>query len=428
MKLVIFEDINAAPNFYPISLSRPVFELRCGIFSLAEKISRRLAASPSAFLCRSYLVPTFKRRTGTVAVNDLAAVKNDTVLMVNGQVKASSLNVAANGPSEIGMAGEQVVYCRLSGADTAKIDAAKVGVETLPLVAGHNIPVKQVADAKFYNYSWDVMLESPHEITHDFKQIGKSGVEGTIEQPSGLRGSKDDVYIAAGAKIHPMVVIDASAGPVYLSEDVEVHPFTRIEGPAFVGRKSLLLGTKLREGCSIGPVCRVGGEVEESIMHAYSNKYHDGFLGHAYVGEFVNLGALTTNSDLKNDYTDVEVILNGQKVNTGSTKVGSIIGDHTKTSIATLFNTGSIIGAMALIMATGEPLPKAIPSYAWFINGVVTKGFGRKALYQTAQTATSRRKVAWTQDDLDLWEKIFEITAPERDEAVKKGRKQMVRK
>jgi UDP-N-acetylglucosamine diphosphorylase / glucose-1-phosphate thymidylyltransferase / UDP-N-acetylgalactosamine diphosphorylase / glucosamine-1-phosphate N-acetyltransferase / galactosamine-1-phosphate N-acetyltransferase len=163
-------------------------------------------------------------------------------------------------------------------------------------------------------------------------------------------------------------------------------------------------------------------------MHAYSNKYHDGFLGHAYVGEFVNLGALTTNSDLKNDYTSVEVMLNGQKVNTGSTKVGSIIGDHTKTSIATLFNTGSIVGAMGLLMATGEPLPKAIPSFAWFIGGVVTKGFGHKKLYETAKTATSRRKVEWTQDDLDLWEKIYEITAPERDEAIRKGRKQMVRK
>ncbi len=281
---------------------------------------------------------------------------------------------------------------------------------------------------KFYDYSWDIMLDSPHEIAHDFKLLGKSGIEGSVEEPSAIRGSKGDVYIAAGATVHPMVVIDASNGPVYLSEDVEVHPFTRIEGPAFVGNKSLLLGTKLREGCSIGPVCRVGGEVEESIMHAYSNKYHDGFLGHAYVGEFVNLGALTTNSDLKNDYTDVEVILNGQKVNTHSTKVGSIIGDHTKTSIATLFNTGSIIGAMGLIMATGQPLPKSIPSFSWFINGVVTKGFGHKKLYETAKTATSRRKVEWTQDDLDLWEKIYEITAEERNAAIKKGRKQMVRK
>jgi UDP-N-acetylglucosamine diphosphorylase/glucosamine-1-phosphate N-acetyltransferase len=428
MKLVIFEDLDAAANFYPVSLSRPAFELRCGIFSLAAKISRRLGAEPSAYLVRSYLVKTLRRRT-TAAVNDLSAIGSNTMLLVNGQVKAGTLNVAADGPSEIGLKGDQVVYCRLAGRDTGKIDTAKIGVETLPLVDGHNVPARQLSDdVQFYQYSWDVMLESPHEIAHDFQRIGKSGIEGIVEQPSAIRGSKDDVYVAAGARIHPMVVIDASNGPVYLSEDVEVHPFTRIEGPAFVGRKSLLLGAKLREGCSIGPVCRVGGEVEESVMHAYSNKYHDGFLGHAYVGEFVNLGALTTNSDLKNDYTDVEVILNGQKIDTHSTKVGSIIGDHTKTSICTLFNTGSIVGAMAVIMATGQVLPKAIPSFAWFVNGVVTKGFGHKRLYETARTATGRRKVEWTQDDVDLWEEIYEITAPERDEAIRKGRRQMARK
>jgi len=161
-----------------------------------------------------------------------------------------------------------------------------------------------------------------------------------VEEPSALRGSRKDVYVARGAKIHPMVVIDAANGPVYLDEDVEVHPFTRIEGPCFVGKKSILLGTKCREGNSIGPWCRVGGEVEESIIQGYSNKYHDGFLGHAYVGEWVNLGALTTNSDLKNDYGDVEVILPGRRpINTQSTKVGSLIGDHTKTSIGTLLNT-----------------------------------------------------------------------------------------
>ena len=110
-----------------------------------------------------------------------------------------------------------------------------------------------------------------------------------------------------------MVVIDAEHGPVYIDEDVEVHPFTRIEGPCYVGKKSILLGAKCREGNSIGPICRVGGEVEESIIQGYSNKYHDGFLGHAYVGEWVNLGALTTNSDLKNDYSTVSVILDGRE-------------------------------------------------------------------------------------------------------------------
>ena len=159
-------------------------------------------------------------------------------------------------------------------------------------------------------------------------------------------------------------------------------------------------------------MCRVGGEVEESIIHGYSNKYHDGFLGHGYVGEWVNLGALTTNSDLKNDYSNVSVMLDGKhSIDTGSTKVGSLIGDHTKTSIGTLFNTGSYVGAMALIMATGKPLPKFIPSFAWFLEGVVTKGFGRRSLYETARIAMGRRGCRWTQAEEAMWDAIFELTA-----------------
>src|SRR6185295_4718482 len=141
-------------------------------------------------------------------------------------------------------------------------------------------------------------------------------------------------------------------GPVTIEEGCEVHPFTRIEGPCYVGPKTILLGAKVREGCSFGPMCRIGGEVEESIVHGYSNKYHDGFLGHAYVGEWVNLGALTTNSDLKNDYSEVKVTLDGRtQLSTGSNKVGALIGDHVKTSIGTLLNTGAYVGAMSVLVA-----------------------------------------------------------------------------
>jgi len=170
-------------------------------------------------------------------------------------------------------------------------------------------------------------------------------------------------------------------------------------------------------------MCRVGGEVEESIIHGYSNKYHDGFLGHAYVGEWVNLGALTTNSDLKNDYTNVSLKMGGKTVDTGSTKVGSFIGDHVKTSICTLLNTGTIIGTAAVCVATGAPLPKTIPSFGWFVNGFVSKGFGLGALLQTAKTAMSRRKVTMTAQDEELLRKVYDLTQEERLVAVKKGRR-----
>jgi UDP-N-acetylglucosamine diphosphorylase/glucosamine-1-phosphate N-acetyltransferase len=248
-----------------------------------------------------------------------------------------------------------------------------------------------------------------------------------VEQPNAIRGSKKDVYIAPGAKVHPMVVIDAEHGPVYIDEGAEIHPFARIEGPCYIGKNSILLGAKCREGNSIGPFCRIGGEVEESIIQGYSNKYHDGFLGHAYVGEWVNLGAFTTNSDLKNDYSTVSVMLDGRRaIDTGSVKVGSLIGDHVKTSIGTLFNTGSYVGPMALIMGTGKPLPKFIPAFAWFIEGIVTKGFGKGKLYETAKMAMSRRDCKWSETERAMWDAVFEMTAPMRKQAIKKGRRAML--
>jgi hypothetical protein len=120
-------------------------------------------------------------------------------------------------------------------------------------------------------------------------------------------------------------------------------------------------------------------------------------------------------------------MLDGRRtVDTGSTKVGSLIGDHAKTSIGTLLNTGSYVGAMALIMATGKPLPKFIPSFAWFVEGIVTKGFGKGKLYETAKMVMSRRNCQWTEVEQSMWDAIFKMTAPMRNEAIKKGRRAML--
>jgi UDP-N-acetylglucosamine diphosphorylase/glucosamine-1-phosphate N-acetyltransferase len=423
--LVLFDpDIPGRRNFYPLALSRPIWELRCGITSLREKLIAKSGASDVAHFAPQHLAAAYKARTG-YRVNDPAALKGEDLLLVNARLKPESLDqIDRAGPSRAVFGDDgQLLALWLRTADASRVDATSV--ESLLESVQKNWP-KQPGDLPVWNYTWDLVLASPHQIAADFKMLGRSGIEGTVEQPHAIRGSAKDVYIAKGVKIHPMVVIDAENGPVYLDEDVQVHPFTRIEGPCFVGKKSWLLGTKCREGNSIGANCRVGGEVEESIIHGFSNKYHDGFLGHAYVGEWVNLGALTTNSDLKNDYGNVEVSLDGRsKVDTGSVKVGALIGDHTKTSIGTLFNSGAYVGAMSLIMATGQPLQKYIPEFSWLLEGVVTKGFGRGKLYETAATAMSRRKMQFSDAERAMWDAVFEMTAPQRDDAIKRGRRQM---
>jgi len=410
-------------HFYPLSLSRPIFELRCGMTTLGEKLIAKLGARDVACFVPPYLADVYRTKTGR-PVNDVAALRGDDLLLLNSRVKAAELAVAATGPSQIAVDAEgEVLYAWIARQDLGKLETDSI--EALLRSAAKVLPAAQELPAA-WSYIWDLILANPAQLAVDFAATGRSGIEGKVEEPHAIRGSRKDVYVGPGAVVHPMVVIDAEHGPVYLDEGVEVHPFTRIEGPCYVGKKSILLGTKCREGNSIGPMCRVGGEVEESIIQGYSNKYHDGFLGHAYVGEWVNLGALTTNSDLKNDYSSVTVILDGKTpINTGSTKVGSLIGDHTKTSIGTLLNTGAYVGGMSLIATIGRLLPKFLPSFSWYVEGAVTRGFGKKKIYETARMAMSRRKCTWTPADEALWDAVYELTSPAREEAVRKGRRQL---
>ncbi len=413
-------------NFHPLSLSRPIWDLRCGITSLREKLIAKTGVTNVAGFVPQYMCEAY-REQADLPVNDPSSLAGDDLLIVTSRVKADGFDVSPTGASEIGLGEDgEVIYCRIASADLGKLKTDSI--DALLESAQGQLPNVN-CPLPLWNYAFELVLANPDQLTVDFAAAGKSGIEGTVEQPNAIRGSAKDVYIGRGAVIHPMVVIDAENGPVFLDEGVEVHPFTRIEGPCYVGKKSILLGAKCREGNSIGEMCRIGGEVEESIIQGYSNKYHDGFLGHAYVGEWVNLGAMTTNSDLKNDYSSVEMTLDGKtKIDTGSTKVGSLIGDHTKTSIGVLFNTGSYVGAMALIMANGVPLAKWIPSFAWLLSGQVTKGFGKRKLYETAKMAMSRRGKQWTQAAEAMWDEIFKMTKPRRDEAVKRGRHQMLRK
>jgi len=434
MRLILFDgppDVRG--RFYPLALSRPIWELRCGMTTLREKLTARIGVADVACWVPEYMAAVYSAST-SMKVNDPGILTGDDLLAVSAMVKAAGFDVPAAGPSEVGVnADGEVVYARVAAADIAKVQASAAGAD-IPCPMGAfltrakdvlpNVP----CDLPAYRYVWDLVLDNPEQIADDFRAAGRCGIEGAVEQPNAIRGSDKDVFIGKGAVVHPMVVLDAENGPIYLDEEVEVHPFTRIEGPCYVGKKSILLGAKCREGNSIGPVCRIGGEVEESVIQGYANKYHDGFLGHAYVGEWVNLGALTTNSDLKNDYSDVSVVMDGRNpIKTGSTKVGSMIGDHTKTSIGTLFNTGAYVGAMCLIMATGKPLSKFIPSFAWMLDGVATKGFGKKMLYQTAKVAMSRREKEWTDADEAMWDAVYDLTATVRNEAIRKGRRQMVR-
>jgi len=418
MRLCIYED--CYENLYPISYLRPVFELRCGRTLLREKIERALGPADGCFV-RDALATAWAEKLAC-KVNDASLISGQDLMLVNGRAIFANVEIDRQGPEEAAMSGDEVVYARLNAATLQKL-----GQKTIPGIleaAAKGLPVRQL-DVTVVRFPWDLVFANPAAIEDDFRVLGTTGRSGKFADGAYIYGDESQAHIADSAEIHPTAVLDTTHGPIILDEGVVVYPHTRVEGPASIGADTLLVGGKIREETSIGPVCRVGGEVEASIIHGYSNKYHDGFLGHAYIGEWVNLGALTTNSDLKNDYSTVSVYLNGKLTDSGSMKTGAFIGDHTKTGIGTFFNTGTVVGVMCNLLGSGGPLPKFLPPFCWYFNEMIAKGTGLRSLIETARAAMDRRNVELTAADEEVMRYTYEITKDERDKLVKRDRRKL---
>ncbi|MCK5456715.1 MAG: hypothetical protein KAI45_06265, partial [Melioribacteraceae bacterium] len=211
----------------------------------------------------------------------------------------------------------------------------------------------------------------------------------------------------------PGAVLDAEEGPIFIDKNATVFPNTVIQGPTSVGENALIkIGAKIYGETSIGPVCKISGEIGESILHSYSNKQHNGFLGHAYLGSWVNIGAGTNNSDLKNNYGNVKVTINDVEIDTGEVMAGLIMGDHAKSGIDTMFNTGTVVGVSANVFGTGFP-PKYIPSFSWGgTEGLTTFKFD-KAI-DVAEKVMVRRNKELTVDENNILKIVFNETKPER--------------
>lgn len=433
MKICIFED-DKYTNLYPMTMTRPVCELKCGHTLLWEKVARTFKGVEICFFIRDYLVLTYRNTlkgkfsSEGVAVNDVTALEGSDMFFINGRWLFGKGTPSLEGDEEVGMSGEDVAYIRAT-ADTLSAYKGEAFDRILHDLKG-KLTRKEV-EARLITYPWDLIRFNPDAIIEDFKATGKKGIHCKLPNMVAVMGSEENIYIAESAEIQPLVVLDARHGPILIEDGVTVYPNSRIEGPSTIGVETEIVETNVREGCSIGPVCKVGGEIEESIIHGYTNKYHAGFLGHAYVGEWVNLGAMTTNSDLKNDYSGVELHIgpyprNRKKMDSGSTKVGSFIGDHTKTGIGCLFNTGTIVGVMNNILPLGKLPPKFIPSFLWFAPAE-QKELKQDKLYRllgghrvfnmlldTAEKAMARRKVSLTEEDRTLFETLYAMTEEER--------------
>jgi len=422
MQICIFEDINFA-NFEPLVFSRPVYDLVCGITSLKEKILRSYGDVKYSLHCRPYLADIVKKENPGIPVNK---IDDDHCLFINGRLIStqdlSDLLPLITGEDKVFVNGETVIGAYLSGKN---LEYKKNHLKDLFSVNDFNgLPVK-ILDFKCANYLWDLINLNGEQISKDYnyfvKQLKKPNYLDKID-PSVNLINKEKIFIGENVTIKPGVVLDASGGPVSIDDNAFIYPNAVLEGPIYVGESSKIKsGATIYENVTISKVCKVGGEVEQSIFMPYSNKQHSGFIGHAYLGSWVNLGADTNCSDLKNNYSQVRVKLSSKEVNSGSQFLGLMIGDHSKSAINTMFNTGSLIGFACNIFGAGFP-EKYVPSFTWG-GAEASSVYDLQKAIDTAKIVLSRRKIHFEREEENLFQSIFELTKSDREKKVVNWRK-----
>jgi len=271
--------------------------------------------------------------------------------------------------------------------------------------------------ATLYNYCWEIMDDIETGIEQDFKFLKESLAPcHHVVHDGAYIMDRNDIFLGDGVEVYPGSVIDASKGVVYVGPNTRIESNAAIYGPCFVGANSVVVAGKI-SASSIGHTCRVGGEVEESVFHSYVNKYHAGFIGHSYVGSWVNFGAMTTNSDLKNNYSNVRVTMNGRSIDTGSIKVGSFVGDHTKFGIGTLLTTGINVGVCCNIFGGTLLVDKEVPSFSWGSSGRYEVYEFNKAV-ETARRSMERRNQTISEREIAVLKCVSESSTTDKGAVV----------
>ncbi len=418
MRLCLVED-HAVAGLEPLTLTRPAFDLRLGARTIGQKIVDAFGTGSSTAvevgaLIRPYLASARRSQPPTLVVNDADWMGQGPLVVANARWIPSTDFEIPDGDSWLGLCDGQPA-CAQVGRELA----AALGFSGLDAWLEEVASEVKCLDVggEWIHHPWDLISRNADHLARDFATLGGSDVADHHRTNLTLVGPADRLFVHETARLDPYTVLDTTNGPITIAAGALVQPFTRIEGPCFIGPGTQLFRANLRGGVTLGPNCRIGGEVEASIVHGHTNKYHEGFLGHAYVGEWVNLGAITSNSDLRNDYGEVRVPLQGDPIATGQAKVGCFIGDHTRTGLGTMLNTGTSIGVMCNVLPAGPLLPKHVPSFAAVLYGRVAPGFPLDQMFATARIVKGRRDQEFSAVEEQLYIDLYEQTRLERERA-----------
>jgi UDP-N-acetylglucosamine diphosphorylase/glucosamine-1-phosphate N-acetyltransferase len=420
MRFCVFEDDSVA-SLSPLTLTRPVFDLRCGALTLRERQQRWFGARTAMALVSAERLAVSRLSCPDVEMLDPAAPLPGALVFVNARWLPPAA-VAVEPPGRgVYLLGDEVAFAVLHVTDLRGRGAADV-------IAGFasDLPHRS-AEGILVRYPWELVDQNSAALLQDGAHWRASRATAAVPAGVTVIGAADQIFIDPSARVEPQVVLNTTNGPVLIDHDATVQAFSRLDGPCYVGPRTQMLAARAKNS-SFGPECRIGGEVESSIVQGYSNKAHEGFLGHSFVGEWVNLGAGTFTSDLRTDYGPVRMTIGGRAVDTGLIKVGAFFGDHVKTSIGTLLNTGSSVGPFALLLTSGSLLPREIPAFCRFGHGRLTERTDLGQMFETAGTAMARRGREWTDSHADVFLDLYERSAEDRRRALRENEQRRLRR
>lgn len=401
MNICIFEDLFIA-RLAPLNYLRHTSKLICGTDTLQEKITNFFPSKTSLTLhSRKYMAAYLAEKFPKARINDLpegdCIFFNSRVLFKAEELKQIT-NLFKKEKNTAIVQDKAVIAFHLSGDNTKQYKEV-INTEDDNLVSYADIEwlglkINEVNSYRMINYPSDLILYNEEQLHYDLIREMKS---------------KKKLHIGKKCSIGKNVVFDTSAGRIYIDDNTTIEPFTYVKGPVYIGQ-----GCTVRSGSQIyGPVrvggsCKVSGEITCSILHWYVNKQHYGFLGHSYLCEWVNLGAGTTTSNLKNNYSKIVLNIDDQKINTNSIFLGSIVGDHTKMGIHTMLNTGTMVGVSSNLYGAGYH-NKKIPSYSWDdASNNENIAYEIEKAISTARTSMQRRNVEMTEAYEKMMRHVYE--------------------
>jgi UDP-N-acetylglucosamine diphosphorylase/glucosamine-1-phosphate N-acetyltransferase len=389
--VILFDDPKIRGNLLPLTFTRPVADIRVGILKISEKWEKHLQSSVG-FHTQEYLGTKFSARPGPSLYINGALCPDEAVVQAISQLEKN------------GSLWHNDTLLATYLDDPSYLKTTHIPQKTVTLLDQATLVTK----------SWHIFQYNGSEIRKDYDLLTKRRVSWGTEDPYTHMYNERDIFIEKGAKIKASI-LNAEKGPIYIEKNTEIMEGSVIRGPfALCEGSSISMGAKMRGDITVGPGCKVGGEVSNSVFFGFSNKSHDGYMGNSVVGEWCNFGANTVTSNLKNNHRPVKVwdYTKGGFSDTGLQFCGSIVGDHAKFGIGTILNTGTVVGVGANVFGEGFPR-KFVSSFDWGgAAGFSTFKLGE--FEETARKAMEFKGKVFDETDRSILQKIFEITRPYR--------------